>query len=170
MANKEAAHLGQGQVPTQVDCCDTVIGGEIYISARIENLGTYIFEALGEVRLQPARIERTAGASSAGRIWVVEASRPIRAVLSFINRCTPDPMILFCQRCKLDIGVVEKSRGYWHSLTNALIVGSPEKNLSTGEINGMEIVTDMYDISRVDAMGPKCPVVGLDIGGGIGRQ
>jgi hypothetical protein len=138
-------------------CCSEIIGGEVYIIANFDNTSEY-YEALGDVRIQPARIERTAGASSAGRVWVTEASRPIRVVMSFINRCDQNPIRLYCSRCLVDIVVVEKSRGFTHSLTQCLVVGAPEVNLSTGEISGIELVTDDYTAQQTtEVLGRFCP-------------
>ena len=151
--------------PTREDCCDTIIGGEIYITATIANVGERLFEALGEVRIQPTRVERTAGASSAGRLWVVETARPIRAIMTFANRCSVDPFLSFCNHCNMSINIVEKSRGYTHMLTDAVVIGMPEKNLSTGEVSGMEIVSSAYNVTTSVAMSPVCPVPGTTPGG-----
>jgi hypothetical protein len=141
-------------------CCTTVIGGEVFINAEFKGPGTgnqsgghAQYQALGEVRLQPAAIERTAGAASAGQVWITEASRPIRAVLSFVNRCNPNPMRMFCERCSINITIVEKSRGIEHLLTSCITVGAPEINFATGEISGMEIVcAGTYTVSASDAL------------------
>lgn len=139
-------------------CCSEIIGGEVYIIANFSE-GSAYYEALGDVRIQPARIERTAGSSSGGRIWVTEVARPIRAILSFVNRCDQNPVMLYCKRCLVQITVVEKSRGFFHQFTNSLIVGTPEINLSTGEISGIEIVTDEYSFSEAgEILGKFCPV------------
>ena len=127
-------------------CCSEIIGGEVYIVANFQNAPSEYYEAMGDVRIQPSRVERTAGASSAGRVWVTEASRPCRVIMSFANRCDQNPVRLYCSRCLIDITVVEKSRGFFHQFTNSLVVGNPEVNLSTGEISGIEIVTDEYTI------------------------
>ena len=138
-------------------CCSEIIGGEVYIVANFSE-GSAYYEALGDVRIQPARIERTAGSSSGGRIWVTEVSRPIRAILSFVNRCDQNPVRLYCERCLVQITVVEKSRGFFHQFSNSLIVGTPEINLSTGEISGIEIVTDEYSMSEeTEVLGKYCP-------------
>lgn len=164
-------------------CCSEIIGGEVYIFANFGSGGSEYYEALGDVRIQPARIERTAGASSAGRIWVTEASRPIRVVMSFVNRCDQNPVRLYCERCLINITVVEKSRGFFHSFTQSLIVGAPEINLSTGEISGIEIVTDDYTMQASnEVLGSFCPphpdmktpddgpLVQAGQGGGIGHR
>lgn len=131
-------------------CCNEIIGGEILIRVT-RGLGgaespTAEYEALGNVRIQPKKIARTAGASSAGSLWVVEESRPVRVLMSFVNRCRADPSFLWDARCGLTITVVEKSRGVAHILTNAVVVGDPyEVNLNTGEVTGVELVADRYD-------------------------
>jgi len=139
-------------------CCDTIIGGEIYITATFNSGGATRYEALGETRIQPSAIERTAGASSAGTVWVTEASRPVRALLTFANRCSHNPMRMYCERCRVSIDIVEKSRGVTHSLTDCVIVGLPEINLATGEISGIEIVCagtySIIDSGTVDTQ--KC--------------
>jgi hypothetical protein len=131
-------------------CCDVIIGGEIYITAVFNGPGAAggqgqgggagRYEAMGEVRIQPSALERTAGASSAGAVWVTEVSRPVRAILTFANRCSNNPMRMYCERCKIHIDIVEKSRGVTHSMTDCVTVGLPEVNLNTGEISGIEII------------------------------
>ena len=79
--------------------------------------GSAQYQALGEVRLQPAAIERTAGAASAGQVWITEASRPIRAVLSFINRCNPQPDADVLRTVQYRHDHRGKSRGIEHLLT-----------------------------------------------------
>lgn len=120
-------------------CCNQIIGGEVFISATTPN-GPWKGEGFGEIRIQPSGVERTAGASSGGSIWVVETARAPRAVLSFVNRCKSDPMELFKGRCQLDVVFIEKGRGITHEFTDALTVGNPEINLQTGEVSGIEIV------------------------------
>ena len=151
-------------VPDRDQCCDTVIGGEIYITATIPHIGERLYEALGEVRIQPTRLERTAGASSAGRLWIVETARPIRAIMTFANRCSVDPFELFCSHCNMSVNIVEKSRGYTHLLTGAVVIGMPEKNLSTGEVSGMEIVAGSYVVTESRAMIPVCAIPERDEG------
>ena len=106
---------------------------ESYITATIRSGEERLYEALGEVRIQPTRLERTAGASSAGRLWIVETARPIRAIMTFANRCSVDPMELFCSHCNMSVNIIEKSRGFTHLLMGAVVIGMPEKNLATGE-------------------------------------
>jgi len=140
-------------------CCDVIIGGEIYITAEFKLSaagGVGHYEAMGEVRIQPSTIERTGGATSAGAVWVTEASRPVRAILTFANRCSNNPMRMFCERCRVHIDIVEKSRGITHSLTDCVIVGFPEINLSTGEVSGIEIVcAGKYSIEEAKKIDPQ---------------
>lgn len=140
------------------NCCNTIVGGEIFIVAifpAASGGGHSRYEGLGDVRIQTSRIERVAGASSAGTLWVTEVSRPARALLTFINRCKSDPMLLFKGRCQLQITIVEKGRGIQHDFMNAIIVGLPEVNLSNGEITGMEIVSDSYTYNSYSNTGEQ---------------
>lgn len=128
----------------QDPCCADIVGGEVYINAYFPSGGSARYEGLGDVRIQPQKTARASGASSAGRIWVTEAARPVRALLSFVNRCDFDPRRLWTERCRLNVTIVEKSRGFWHQMTRCVVVGDMEINLSTGEISGMEVVSDDY--------------------------
>jgi hypothetical protein len=146
------------------DCCDDIVGGEVYITAKFqaghgsgggggpggqgggdENAPVQ-FEGMGEVRIQPSRVTRASGASSGGAVWITETARPVKVLMSYINRCSHDPMQLFMQRCLVDISVIEKSRGFTHIFNSAHVTGDPEKNLTTGEITGIELVGGSYTV------------------------
>jgi hypothetical protein len=140
-------------------CCNDIIGGEIYILARFHNNvgavgdpGSPVvrYEGMGDVRLQPSGVSRTAGATTGGSEWVTEQARPVRLLMNYANRCEHDPMRLFMERCEIDLTVVERTRGIWHRLTHVKSVGDVEKNLSTGEITGIELITGVknYKIQR----------------------
>lgn len=152
----------------QDPCCNDIIGGEVFITARFPQSaggGFARYEGMGDVNIEPTRVERTATATSGGSIAVTETPRPARAILSFVNRCSSNPMRLFKGRCQVDVTVVEKSRGFQHDFTNALIVGLPRVNLTTGEITGMEIATDEYSTSQYSVDGSQ--VGGTDILSGL---
>ena len=119
-------------------CSERIIGGEVYIS-----VGDTIFEAMGDVTIDPTTIEREASAS--GKTVVTEKSKPARFSCDLSNISGQrDPMILWDARCAVDVTVVEKGRGIRHLFTNCTIVGSPSINLSTGTVSGLEGVTDSY--------------------------
>lgn len=148
------------------DCCDEIIGGEVYITAKFssgQNQAPMRFEGMGEIRLQPSRVTRASGASTGGTIWVTETARAPKILMSFINRCEHDPMLLFMQRCRVEITLVEKTRGFVHLMSDAHITGDPEKNLATGEITGIEIVSQTYKVSSdtpQDTVGNISPSIG----------
>lgn len=126
-------------------CCDDIVGGEVYIT-----WGDKRYEAIGDVNILPARISREANATQGGRMYGVETPQLARVRLSALaNHCDADPMELFGARCKADITVVEKSRGFRHLFTESLCVGEPDINLVTGEVTGMEFASDSY--SRTSA-------------------
>lgn len=121
-------------------CCDTIVGGQIYITVEDK-----IFEATGDVEIDPSRTEREAGVSANGRLSVTERAVPQMARITFLNFCgDSDPMQLWNYRCNMDITVVEASRGIRHLFTKASVVGKPTKNLSNGQVSGMEFATDKY--------------------------
>lgn len=120
-------------------CCDTIVGGRVYVSN-----GDSRWEATGDVTIMPRTVERTADASSGGRMFVTEKAVPARARMDFLNYCNADPLDLFDARCHVDVTIVEMDRGFRHLFTKAAIVGNIEKNLSTGVVTGIEIATDRY--------------------------
>jgi hypothetical protein len=143
-------------------CCDVVIGGLVVIEAVFHGGGggggqegnSLTLEAMGEVRIQPMNVTRTAGASSGGTLWVTEAARPYRLILTFVNRCNKDPLRLFRERCQISITLTELSRcdDMTHKFLGCVIVGDVEMNLATGEITGMEVVAQTYvppDLAQV---------------------
>jgi hypothetical protein len=140
-------------------CCNDIIGGEIYIRARFNNNAGAVgdpgspvvtYEGMGDVRIQPSGVSRTAGATTGGSEWITEQARPVRLLMNYANRCEHDPMRLFMERCEIDITVVERTRGIWHRMTHVKSVGDVEKNLSTGEITGIELITGVknYKVKR----------------------
>lgn len=159
-------------------CCNEIIGGLVVIKAVFANVSSQetrgggervaTYEGMGEVRIQPMPVSRASGASSGGHVWVTEAARPIRALLSFANRCDNDPTRLFAERCRVHITVYEMSRGFRHTLTDALIVGDAEVNLSTGEVTGIEIVCSAIDYMKDTQNLPNALAQSRSTGGGGG--
>jgi len=120
-------------------CCDTIIGGLVYIQ-----MGARRYEAMADVTILPDPVERSADASQGGRLYTTERAKPARARMNFANYCNADPGDIFAARCHADITIVEKSRGFRHMFSKSSIVGTREINLSTGEVQGIEIATDRY--------------------------
>src|SRR5580765_163467 len=147
------------------ECWHDIVGGELYITAQFAGVtgigggggqgggdqnAPVQYEGFGEVRIQPARVTRASGASTGGAIWITETARPAKIIMSYINRCAHDPMQMFMQRCLVNISVVEKTRGFTHLFSAAHITGDVEKNLTTGEISGIEIVGANYEVITSD--------------------
>lgn len=121
-------------------CSERIIGAEVYFS-----VGDIIFEAMGDVTIKPGRVSREASATAGGKVVVVEKSDPPSFSCDFANITGErDPMILWEARCGINVTAVEKGRGIRHLFTNCTIVGSPEINISTGIVSGIEGVTDSY--------------------------
>lgn len=120
-------------------CCNTIIGGLVELI-----VGDKTYQALGDVTISPMTVEREAGATSGARLTVTEKAKPATAAMNFANLCLADPMELFDMRCRVDVTVVEKSRGFRHLFSASAVVGTPEINLSTGELSGLQIATDSY--------------------------
>lgn len=121
-------------------CCDRIIGGEIYIT-----VGDRVFEAIGDVEIDPTRVEREANATANGRFYAIARAVPQMARITFANFCgDSDPMQMWDIACDMDITIVEKTRGIRHLFTRASVVGKPTQNLSTGQVSGMKIATDQY--------------------------
>jgi len=122
-------------------CSERIIGAEVYLS-----VGDTIFEAMGDVSIDPTKTEREAAATAGGKAVVTEKSKPAKFSCDFANISgARDPMILWQARCGVDVTVVEKGRNVRHLFTNCTIVGTPQINLSSGVVSGMEGVTDSYN-------------------------
>lgn len=121
------------------ECCDTIIGGKVYVS-----VGSERWECNGDVTLQTENVSREASTSAGGKLQVIERSRPQTAAGDFSNFCKGDPRVLFRKRCKVDVAIVEDSRGLVHFFSEAAIAGDPSLNLQTGVISGIVIATDTY--------------------------
>jgi hypothetical protein len=115
-------------------CCDTTLGGEYYLKAR-----GLTYEGIGDLTLLTAPIEKTANATANGGMYTTHKAKLVTAKVTFANRCKADPMKLHSENCPIDVVFVEKSRGIRHLFTQAVIVGNPEINASTGEVSGIEI-------------------------------
>lgn len=123
-------------------CCDDIVGGLIFVT-----VGSLRFEGMGEAKIRPETIERSAEASAGGRLVVTEKAVPAEAELSFVNHCDSNPIDLYRARCHVDVAVVEQSRGIRHLFSRATIIGRPEVNLATGEVSGLRIASVDHSIS-----------------------
>lgn len=120
-------------------CCDTIIGGTFHLS-----IGDKRYEVIGEARIRPGYRERSAEATSSGRMWATERAVLTEADVTFGNFCDADPLEIFDGRCKISVTLVEESRGYRHMFTDAVAVGRPEINFATGQVTGISLRTDKY--------------------------
>lgn len=126
------------------DCCDDLVGGMVYLT-----VGDKRYEGSGEATLRNlSGVERTATASSGGRMVLTEVARLPEIEMSFINHCDAEPRDLYDLRCKVDVTFVEDSRGFRHYFSQASISGTYEYNTATGVVSGMRIVCDPRNYSR----------------------
>lgn len=122
-------------------CCDVFVGGIIFVS-----VGDQRFEGMGEAKIRPRTVERTAGATEGGRLWVTEKAVPAQAELNFVNLCDADPLDLFDARCGIDVTIVDQTRGFRHLFSQSVVVGTPEINVTTGEVSGLKIASVHYTV------------------------
>jgi hypothetical protein len=120
-------------------CCDQIIGGKIYL-----RIGAKRYEGMGDATIITGDVERTAGATSGGRLWVTERAEPARVQITYANLCDSNPQEIFDARCHVNLTIVEESRGFKHLVTKGAVVGRPSFNLATGEVSGIEIATTHY--------------------------
>lgn len=115
------------------ECCDDVIGGEYFVK-----MGGARYEGMGALTIRPAGRERTAAATAHGEIVITEEAIPVTARLDFANKCNADPKDLWEQRCSFDVTFVEASRDLAHMFSKAYAVGTPEIDVTTGLVSGIE--------------------------------
>lgn len=123
------------------DIARDIIGGEVYFV-----IGDKKYESMADVKIRPRRRELTAGATSAGRMYGTEKARLVEAEITFPNHGDAPPMSVFDLR-RASVTIVEKSRNVRHLLTDALVVGTPDQNLQTGEVTGISFATDKYSVT-----------------------
>lgn len=123
------------------DIARDIIGGEVYFV-----VGDKRYESMADVKIRPRRRELTAGATSAGRMYGTEKARLVEAEITFANHGDAVPMEVFDLR-RANITIVEKSRNVRHLMTDALVVGTPDQNLQTGEVTGISFATDKYTVT-----------------------
>lgn len=147
-----------------LDCCHTIIGGQIDIKIAPELgddfqgpppgpgglPGELTYHGMGDARIQPTTSERTAGMTNGGVMWITVAPRVARVVMDFANKCDNGKLPIWDlirpegHDCKLRVTIREKDRGWVHVFSQAAIVGFAEFNLSTGVVSGLELVSDQY--------------------------
>jgi hypothetical protein len=118
---------------------DRTLGGKFYAS-----IGGQRFEAVGELTLKRAQKKVEGKTSSNGFFYTTEEAMPASAKCKFLRKSAGDPMVFFNATAPFDMTFVEASRGVRHQFTQATAVGEPEENITTGEVDGIEIMTDRY--------------------------
>jgi len=141
-----------------IDCADVVIGGRVSFAIQNGPSGRAVFSTMGNARINPATSERTAGMTANGKLWVTVAPRPARATVTFANNKSNDGADFWgmlalvkngtgpqpAANCLLDVEIAETDRGVIHIFKGASIVGFPELDTNSGEITGLEVVSDTY--------------------------
>jgi hypothetical protein len=118
---------------------DRVIGGKCHGTVNGKR-----FEFMADVTIMPATVSREGASTSGGKVYTTEKAVPARAKITFGNFQSADPMDLYDAQDVFDFTVVESTRNIRHLFTSASPVGDPEKNLTNGEVTGIEIVTEKY--------------------------
>lgn len=132
-------------------CCDDMIGGRYYMTVNGKR-----YEGLGELTLMPGSVERAADVTGNGEIVVTQKAKLVKARLEFANKCDADPQDLYEEFCAVNIVFVERDRGVRHLFTKAHITGSPELNISTGHLTGLEVNVAFKNYHRT-TQGPFLP-------------
>ncbi|MCI0555738.1 MAG: phage tail tube protein [Anaerolineae bacterium] len=123
----------------QDPCCDTITGGRIAIT-----VGEHVFSGRGDCEIEPRTEEREAGMTNDGKMFGIVRAKTAKMEIVFANLCERDPLELFDFKCKVNVTVEEIDRGFRHLFTEAMIIGTPRINLSTGEVSGIMVETDQY--------------------------
>ncbi len=117
-----------------IDCCYAA-GGRVRITANGN-----MWSPRAAVTIVPVNFERKAESNQDGTLFVTTKAMPYSAKLSLSDRC--GLKISDIMACPLDITIelVDVRRRYL--LSKAVVVGRPEINTETGEISGLEVVTN----------------------------
>lgn len=121
------------------DCCDS-FGGRISIEVAGIRYG-----ARGDITIEPTNAEVAADANHDGSAFFTVRPKLYGAAMSFSNPCGlkwSNEMA----RCKANVTIVEEENGRTHLFTGARFVGRPSVNLSTGEVSGLSIASDKYQL------------------------
>jgi hypothetical protein len=119
------------------------IAGTFYLVA-----GGQRFEAIGEATIEPSPVERSADVTSGGRLYGMTKASARRAKMKFARFEDAAPSALFLSSVdSVQVTIVENETQKRHLFINALIVGKPSENLATGEVDGIEIASDQYQLT-----------------------
>lgn len=121
------------------DCCNS-FGGRITVE-----IGGKRYSARGEVTMEPTNVEVSADANHDGSVFFTSKPRPYTAAMTFSNPCGlvwNDEV----QKCAMNVTIVEEDNGRSHLWTGARFVGRPSVNVSTGEVTGLSIASDRYQM------------------------
>lgn len=119
---------------TPIDCCYAA-GGRVRITANGN-----VWSARAAVTIIPINFERKAESNQDGTLFTTTKAMPYSAKFSLSDKCSFN--IEEVMACPLDITVelVDVRRRYL--LSKSVVVGRPELNSETGEISGIEVVTN----------------------------
>ncbi|MDQ2080477.1 phage tail tube protein [Xanthobacteraceae bacterium Astr-EGSB] len=120
------------------DCCNS-FGGRVSIAID----GVRYTPSEADITLQPANREVTAQANQDGSAAFMAKPRLPSADIKFRNNCGIAWSELLL-KCKIDATIEEEDNGRTHMFTAARITGTPEVNLSSGEVSGMKIEGPNY--------------------------
>jgi hypothetical protein len=115
------------------DCCNS-FGGRVSIAID----GARYTPSEADITIQPANREVTAQANQDGSAAFMSKPRLPSADIKFRHGCgiVWNDLLL---KCKLDVTIEEEDNGRTHMYTAARLTGTPEINLSNGEVTGMKI-------------------------------
>ena len=97
----------------------------------------------GELEIEETNFEAEAQVNQDGTISRTQKPKPFKFKLSIRDRQGPSiQRALFKDNARIDVSAVEKQMGRTVLLTAAFAVGTPSRNTATGEISGIELVSD----------------------------
>mgnify|MGYP005822805213 CR=1 FL=1 len=120
------------------DCCDS-FGGRISITVD----GDRMTPSDADITLDPSNISVDHKANQDGSPCYMMKPELYGAVIKFRNGCgiAWDEKL---RKCKIDVTIVEEDNSRTHIFTGARFVGKPTLNMSSGEIDGVEIRGPQY--------------------------
>jgi hypothetical protein len=123
-----------------------ISGGRVAIT-----VNGVVYRARGEVHINTAKLSGSVGTNQDGSIYKTMTPKPVSMECSFDRlidaggrRMKWDADMLLANN--IGITVVEMDTKRTHLITNATFVGEPVENLTTGEVTGVSMAGETYEV------------------------
>ncbi|HWL06726.1 MAG TPA: phage tail tube protein [Xanthobacteraceae bacterium] len=123
-----------------------ISGGRVAIT-----VNGIVYRARGEVSISTAKMTGSVGTNQDGSVYKTMTPKPVSVECSFDRlvdnngrRVKWDQTMLLANN--IGVVVVEMDTGRQHLITNATFVGDPVENVTTGEVTGVSLAGESYEV------------------------